>query len=36
MKIMLQTADRVYLLTGVDGTTIVMEQAKEPPQTAWL
>ncbi len=36
MKIMLQTADRVYLLTGAGGTTIVVEQAKEPPQTAWL
>lgn len=30
MKMVLQTVDRVYLLTGTDGTTIVMEQDRAP------
>jgi CheY-like chemotaxis protein/anti-sigma regulatory factor (Ser/Thr protein kinase) len=29
-------ADRVHLLTGPSGTTIVLEQGKEPPEPAWL
>ncbi|MBC8139775.1 MAG: PAS domain S-box protein [Fibrella sp.] len=32
----LQTCDRVYLLTGVLGTTVVLEQAIVPPSPAWL
>ena len=33
---MLGCADRVYLLTGMDGTTIVLEQYYAPPAPAWL
>jgi hypothetical protein len=33
---MLQTCDRIYLLTGPDGTTIVLEQARAMPQPQWL
>ncbi|MBC8143903.1 MAG: PAS domain S-box protein [Armatimonadetes bacterium] len=33
---MLKTADRVYLLTGVKGTTVVMEQERTPPVPAWM
>jgi anti-sigma regulatory factor (Ser/Thr protein kinase) len=36
MKIVLDTVDRVYLLTGEDGTTVVMEQDREEPPPAWL
>ena len=36
MKTMLDTADRVYLLTGAGGTTVVIEQNREPPLPAWL
>ena len=36
MKIMLDTADRVYLLTGTSGTTIMMEQDREEPPPTWL
>ena len=35
MKMMLQTVDRVYLLTGPTGTTVVLEQEREPPLPAW-
>lgn len=36
MKIMLDTVDRVYLLMGVGGTTVVMEQDREPRLPPWL
>ena len=32
----LTCADRVHLLTGPAGTTVVIEQFHEPPQPAWL
>ena len=35
MKMMLQTADRVYLLTGAAGTTIVAEQERAAPVAHW-
>jgi K+-sensing histidine kinase KdpD len=34
--LMLQTADRVWLLTGLEGTTLVLEQGREAPQPEWL
>jgi len=33
---MIQTCDRIYLLTGTAGTTIVLEQERTPPSPAWL
>lgn len=33
---MLKTCDRVYLLTDANGTTIVLEQDRTPPEPAWL
>ncbi len=33
---MLKTADRVYLLTGATGTTVVMEQERTPPVPSWM
>jgi len=33
---MLQTADRTYLLTGPTGTTIVLEQYRTPPKPIWF
>jgi anti-sigma regulatory factor (Ser/Thr protein kinase) len=33
---MLKTADRVWLLTGSDGTTVVIEQDRAEPEPAWL
>ncbi len=33
---MLKTCDRIYLLTGTEGTTVVLEQDKTPPEPAWL
>ncbi len=33
---MLKTADRVYLLTGAKGTTIVIEQERDPPMPPWM
>ena len=36
LKMMLQTADRVYLLTGPGGTTVVLEQERERPVPNWL
>jgi anti-sigma regulatory factor (Ser/Thr protein kinase) len=35
-KIMLQTADRLWLLTGPTGTTVVLEQGREAPPPNWL
>jgi len=34
-KIMLHTADRVYLLTGAGGTTVVIEQDRKEPDPNW-
>ena len=34
--LMLQTVDRVYLLTGPAGTTVVLEQDRTPPDPIWL
>lgn len=36
LKLMLETVDHLYLLTGLGGTTIVLEQEREPPIPAWL
>ena len=36
LKMMLETADRVYLLTGPEGTTAVVEQERVPPLPTWL
>ena len=33
---MLKTADRVYLLTGTSGTTVVIEQERKPPVPSWM
>jgi hypothetical protein len=33
---MRQTCDRVYLLTGPTGTTVVLEMDRDPPLPAWL
>ncbi len=35
MKMMLQTADRTFLLTGPTGTTVVVEQDRIAPPLAW-
>ena len=32
---MLKTADRIWLLTGKAGTTVVIEQDRTPPEPAW-
>lgn len=32
---MLKTCDRIYLLTGKEGTTVVLEQETSEPQPAW-
>jgi len=34
--LMISSVDRVYLLTGPEGTTVVLEQGVEPPAPAWL
>lgn len=34
--LMLKTADRVWLLTGSSGTTVVIEQEREEPKPSWL
>jgi anti-sigma regulatory factor (Ser/Thr protein kinase) len=34
--LMLKTCDRVWLLTGPGGTTVVLEQEREAPPPAWL
>ncbi len=36
LKMMLQTADRLWLLTGPTGTTVVLEQDRHPPGPAWM
>ena len=35
MKMMLQTADRIFLLTGSTGTTVVLEQDRLPSVRVW-
>jgi len=35
MKMMLETVDRLWLLTGLEGTTVVMEQDRVPPPPPW-
>lgn len=35
MKMMLETVDRLWLLTGLEGTTVVMEQDRLPPPPPW-
>ncbi len=34
-KMILKTVDRVHLLTGSDGTTVVIEQDQSPPPPPW-
>ena len=36
LKMMLETADRLYLLTGPAGTTVVLEQERDRPLPDWL
>ena len=36
LKIILQTADRVYLHSSGSGTTLVLEQEREAPLPAWM
>ncbi len=36
LKMMLETADRLFLLTGPAGTTLVLEQDRIAPTPAWL
>ena len=36
LKMMLETADRLFLMTGPTGTTVVLEQGQERPLPAWL
>ncbi len=36
LKMMLETADRLFLLTGPTGTTLVLEQERTAPAPAWL
>lgn len=36
LKMMIETADRLYLLTGPSGTIIVLEQERDKPLPAWL
>jgi anti-sigma regulatory factor (Ser/Thr protein kinase)/DNA-binding response OmpR family regulator len=32
----LKTTDRIYLMTGKTGTTVVIEQDRTPPEPAWM
>lgn len=34
--LILNTTDRVFLHTGDSGTTVVIEQYRTPPDTAWM
>jgi anti-sigma regulatory factor (Ser/Thr protein kinase) len=34
--LMLQAVDRIWLLTGTAGTTVVIEQDRTPPEPVWL
>lgn len=35
MKMMLESTDRLWLLTSPEGTTVVMEQDRQPPAPTW-
>ncbi|MES2465579.1 MAG: ATP-binding protein [Armatimonadota bacterium] len=35
-SLMILCCDRVFLLTGPSGTTVVLEQERTPPEPAWL
>ena len=35
MKMMLESMDRLWLLTSPEGTTVVMEQDRQPPAPTW-
>ena len=35
MKMMLESVDRLWLLTSPEGTTVVMEQDRQPPAPTW-
>jgi PAS domain S-box-containing protein len=35
-SLILKTADRIWLLTGTSGTTVVLEQHRDAPEPAWL
>ena len=35
MKMMLESTDRLWLLTSPEGTTVVMEQDRLPPAPTW-
>ena len=35
LKMVLQTADQVFLMTGPEGTTVVMEQNRVEPSATW-
>ena len=35
MKMMLESVDRLWLLTSPEGTTVVMEQDRHPPVPTW-
>ena len=35
MKMMLESTDRLWLLTSTDGTVVVMEQDRQPPKLTW-
>jgi anti-sigma regulatory factor (Ser/Thr protein kinase) len=34
--LVLKSTDRTYLLTGPNGTTVVIEQDRDPPPPAWM
>ncbi len=36
LKMMLETADRVYLFMGPTGTTVVLDQDRNKPLPAWM
>lgn len=36
MKMMLQVVDRIFLLTGASGTTVVLEQDRDEPDLDWF
>ena len=36
LKMMLETVDRLYLLTGKEGTIVVLEQEQSAPPPSWL
>lgn len=36
LKLMLQMTDRLWLLTGPMGTTVALEQDRQPPEPGWM